>query len=102
MPPKGEEGVLRYLSSGIIKGIGPATAKRIVKAFGEDTIDVIRSNPEKLLEVEGIGKSKAAVIGKALSEHIAMQDNMIFLQGLTSQWDYQLEYAITTEYPPDI
>ena len=83
LAPDSKEGILRYLASGIIKGVGPATAKRIVDAFGEDTLDVIRYNPEKLKNVEGIGKAKAEVIARALSEHIAMQDNMIFLQSLS-------------------
>jgi len=83
LAPDSKEGILRYLASGIIKGVGPATAKKIVDAFGEDTLDVIRYNPEKLKNVEGIGRAKADVIAKALSEHIAMQDNMIFLQSLS-------------------
>lgn len=83
LAPDSKEGILRYLASGIIKGVGPATAKKIVDEFGDDTLDIIRYNPEKLKTVEGIGKSKAEVIAKALSEHIAMQDNMIFLQSLS-------------------
>ena len=83
LQPDSKEGILRYLASGIIKGVGPATAKKIVDAFGDDTLDVIRYNPEKLKSVEGIGRSKAEVIAKALSDHIAMQDNMIFLQSLS-------------------
>ena len=83
LAPDSKEGILRYLASGIIKGVGPATAKKIVDAFGEDTLDVIRYNPEKLKKVEGIGKAKVEIIAKALSEHIAMQDNMIFLQSLS-------------------
>jgi len=82
LSPDSKEGILRYLASGIIKGVGPATAKKIVDAFGDETLDIIRYNPEKLKTVEGIGKSKAEVIATALSEHIAMQDNMIFLQSL--------------------
>lgn len=83
LAPDSKEGILRYLASGIIKGVGPATAKKIVDAFGDDTLDIIRYNPEKLKTVEGIGRSKADIIAKALSEHIAMQDNMIFLQSLS-------------------
>jgi len=59
LQPDSKEGILRYLSSGIIKGVGPATAKTIVDAFGDNTLDIIRYNPEKLKKVEGIGKSKA-------------------------------------------
>ena len=83
LQPDSKDGILRYLASGIIKGVGPATAKKIVDAFGDNTLDIIRYNPEKLKKVEGIGKAKAEVIATALSEHIAMQDNMIFLQSLS-------------------
>jgi exodeoxyribonuclease V alpha subunit len=50
-------GIEKYLGSGLIKGIGPVMAKRIVKAFGKETLDVIEEEIEKLTEVEGIGKS---------------------------------------------
>jgi exodeoxyribonuclease V alpha subunit len=54
--PASVAGIEKYLGSGLIKGIGPVMAKRIVKMFGEKTLDVIEESVEKLLEVEGIGK----------------------------------------------
>ena len=73
-------GIEKYLSSGLIKGIGPVTAKKIVDMFGLDTLDVIQYNPERLLEVEGIGEKKLKVIVKAYDEQKDIQDVMMFLQ----------------------
>lgn len=66
--PKGKNAIEKYLSSGIIKGVGPATAKRIVSKFGEDSINIIRNLPEKLTEVKGINMEKAVSISVALNE----------------------------------
>lgn len=73
-------GIEKYLSSGLIKGIGPVTAKKIVNMFGLDTLNIIQYNPEKLLEVEGIGEKKLKVIVKAYDEQKDIQDVMMFLQ----------------------
>ena len=54
-PPSTREGIERYLASGLIKGIGPHLAKRLVTAFGEAVFDVIETTPNRLLEVGGIG-----------------------------------------------
>ena len=56
--------ILRYLSSGAIKGIGAATAKKIVDMFGEDTLQVIENEPQRLGQIKGITKSKALKIGE--------------------------------------
>lgn len=53
-------GIEKYLSSGMIRGIGPATAKLLIRAFGEETLDVLYSQPEKRLDVPGIGQKRAA------------------------------------------
>ena len=66
--PKGKNAIEKYLASGIIKGVGPATAKRIVSKFGEDSINIIRNLPEKLTEVKGISLDKATSISVALNE----------------------------------
>ena len=55
-------GIEKYLSSGMIRGIGPATAKLLIRAFGEETLDVLYSQPEKLLDVPGIGQKRAQMI----------------------------------------
>jgi len=57
VPPSSIEGIRRYLGSGLIKGIGPHFAGRLVTAFGEAVFDVIERAPERLLEVEGIGQT---------------------------------------------
>ena len=61
-------GIEKYLGSGMIKGIGPATAKLLVKAFGEETLDVLYANPEKLLDVSGIGPKRAKMIMESYAE----------------------------------
>ena len=58
MPPSSIEGIEKYLGSGMIKGIGPHFAKKLVKAFGEDVFDVIEEKPERLLELNGIGSKR--------------------------------------------
>ncbi|MCK4618915.1 MAG: ATP-dependent RecD-like DNA helicase [Desulfobacterales bacterium] len=78
--PASVEGITNYLKSGIIKGIGRLMAGRIVKRFGADTLNVIENYPEKLLEVEGIGKTKAASISNAWKDHHAIRSLMQFLQ----------------------
>ena len=78
--PASVEGIRNYLKSGIIKGIGPMMAGRLVKRFGADTLNVIENCPEKLLEVEGIGKTKAASISNAWKDHHAIRSLMQFLQ----------------------
>lgn len=70
----------RYLSSGIIKGIGPSTAKKIVDHFKTDTLSIIELNPLRLAEIKGISKEKAYNIGNAYNECRVMQDAVMFLQ----------------------
>lgn len=70
----------RYLSSGIIRGIGPATAKKIVDKFKTDTLAIIELNPMRLAEIKGISKDKAYEIGSAYAECKTMQDAVMFLQ----------------------
>lgn len=75
------KGIETYLSSGLIKGIGPQYAKRIVKAFGTDTFTIFDYAPERLLEVEGIGKGRMEKIRKSWEENKSICDIMVFLQG---------------------
>jgi exodeoxyribonuclease V alpha subunit len=70
----------KYLGSGLIKGVGPVTAKRIVKHFGDKTLDVFENDIERLTEVEGIAKLKLQMISKAWTEHQEIRNVMIFLQ----------------------
>lgn len=73
-------GIEKYLSSGLIPGIGPVTAKKIVEKFGMDSLDIIENNPLKLTEVEGIGDKKAAAISEAFEEQRELRQVMVFLQ----------------------
>lgn len=70
----------RYLSSGIIRGVGPATAKKIVDKFKTDTLAIIELNPMRLAEIKGISKDKAFEIGNAYAECRVMQEAVMFLQ----------------------
>lgn len=69
-----------YLSSGLIEGIGEATAKRIVQAFGMDTLEVLENEPHRLTEVEGIGQIRAGVILESFNAQREMRDIMLSLQ----------------------
>ena len=73
-------GIEKYLSSGMIRGIGPATAKLLIKAFGEKTLDVLYAEPERLLEVPGIGEKRARMIQESYAEQAQQREAMIFLQ----------------------
>ncbi|WP_206818371.1 helix-hairpin-helix domain-containing protein [Chroococcus sp. FPU101] len=74
-------GLEKYLGSGLIKGVGPVTAKRIVACFGLETLEVIENRIDRLIEVEGIGRKRVAQIQKAWSAQKAIKEVMVFLQG---------------------
>jgi exodeoxyribonuclease V alpha subunit len=74
-------GIERYLSSGLIKGIGPVMAQRLVAKFGEETLDVISHDIERLREVEGIADKRIEMIKKAWEEQKEIRQVMVFLQG---------------------
>lgn len=78
-PPTGVEGIEKYLASGHMRGIGPAMAKRIVAAFGENTFEIIEAEPERLKEVAGIGPMRAARIVAGWAEQKAVREIMLFL-----------------------
>lgn len=84
--PSSEVGIEQYLSSGLIKGIGPSLAERIVEKFGSQTLDVLNNHPEKLMQVEGIGRKKYGAISTALGAMKEMQEAMVFLKahGITT------------------
>ena len=75
------EGIEKYLASGMIKGIGPIYAKKLVKAFGETVFDVIEQTPARLQEVDGIGPKRADSIVAAWADQKAIREIMIFLHG---------------------
>ncbi|MFD3325901.1 ATP-dependent RecD-like DNA helicase [Streptomyces sp. NPDC058701] len=76
------QGIRRYLGSGLIKGIGPKIADRIVEHFGTDTLDVIEDEPKRLIEVPGLGPKRTKLIGAAWEEQKAIKEVMVFLQGV--------------------
>ena len=84
--PTSRAGIVKYLSSGLIKGVGEVTANNIYDKFGEDTFGVIENNPMQLVKVKGISQKKAMDIANAVAELKSMQQQIMFLQG----------YSITT------
>ncbi len=80
LAPATAEGIRKYLGSGLIKGIGPVMAKRIVARFGEETLEIIDQFPEKLLEVEGIGAYRLEKIQKAWADQKDIRELMVFLR----------------------
>lgn len=79
--PAGLVGIERYLSSGSIEGIGPTMAKRLVSAFGLETLDVIENEPERLRDVPGIGAVRCERIREAWRRQHAVRELMVLLQG---------------------
>ena len=78
--PASVSGIQKYIGSGLIKGIGPVMAKRIVKKFGKDTLEVIEHDIKKLAGVEGIGEKRIDMIEKAWAAQKEIREVMIFLQ----------------------
>ncbi|MDX3111157.1 SF1B family DNA helicase RecD2 [Nonomuraea angiospora] len=76
------QGIRRYLGSGLIKGIGPKMAERIVDHFGTDTLEVIEQQPQRLVEVPGLGPKRTKMIAAAWEEQKIIKEVMIFLQGV--------------------
>jgi exodeoxyribonuclease V alpha subunit len=79
--PATHEGIEKYLGSGLIKGIGPTYAKRLVAAFGLETLQILSEQPLRVIEVDGIGEVRARRIIQAWQQQRGMQDVMVFLQG---------------------
>ncbi|MCF3963747.1 SF1B family DNA helicase RecD2 [Streptomyces fuscigenes] len=76
------QGIRRYLGSGLVKGIGPVFADRIVSHFGLDTLDVIEQQPGRLIEVPGLGPKRTKKITAAWEEQKAIKEVMVFLQSV--------------------
>ena len=72
--------IINYLSSGLIKGVGLATAKALTAKFGEDTLEIIEKHPERLKEISGIGKAKSAIIYESFMQQRATRDIFMGLQ----------------------
>src|SRR5271165_1035681 len=80
--PATVQGIQRYLGSGLIKGIGPVMAERMVKRFGVDIMHIIDDTPQRLTEVDGLGPKRTAMITAAWAEQKAIKEVMVFLQGV--------------------
>ena len=78
-PPTSADGIEKYLSSGMIRGVGPVYAKKLVRAFGEKVFEIIETTPDRLREVDGIGPVRGASILAAWAEQKAVREIMIFL-----------------------
>jgi exodeoxyribonuclease V alpha subunit len=76
------QGIQRYLGSGLIKGIGPVMAERMVGQFGTDILRVIEEEPQRLIEVPGLGPKRTQLIATAWEEQKAIKEVMVFLQGV--------------------
>lgn len=79
-PPKQAESIVKYLSSGLFKGVGEATARAIVTKFGNQTLEIIEKSPTQLFKVKGVSLKKAMEIGLAFNSMRRMQDAILFLQ----------------------
>lgn len=88
--PQSREGIINFLSSGVLKGIGPKIAANIVNRFGEDTLKIISETPNRLTEIDGIGAVKAQSISEAFQGHREFAEIVIFLQ----QYGINASYAM--------
>ncbi|MBW2464184.1 MAG: ATP-dependent RecD-like DNA helicase [Deltaproteobacteria bacterium] len=80
--PKSRAGVVRYLGSGLVPGIGPALAERLVAEFGDRTLDIIAGQSVRLTQVDGIGKKRASAIAEAVRERRAEAETVSFLHSV--------------------
>ncbi len=80
VPPQTADAMAKYLSSGVIKGIGPITAARITGLFGDDSFRIISSYPERLTEIRGINYEKALVVSRSFNEQNIQREVVIFFQ----------------------
>ena len=80
IPPSTLEGIEKYLGSGMVKGIGPHFARKLVRAFGERVFDIIEQEPDRLLELEGIGPKRKERVTQAWAEQKVVREIMVFLR----------------------
>jgi len=82
--PATTDSILSYLSSGVIKGIGPVTAKRIVDRYGEETLKVIEEHPEYLADIKGISPKRVKEISESFNNQYGMRQVMLYFEGMLS------------------
>ena len=97
--PTTTDSIFKYLSSGVIKGIGEATAKKIVDRFGEDTLRILQFEPLRLAEIKGISEEKALRIGQAFMEREQIRQIVMFLQryGISATYSVKVWKKFGTE-----
>ena len=78
--PETKKDIEKYLASGVVKGIGAKTAKKIVEHFGEKTLEIMEQDPQRLSEIKGISKKKALEVGESYHEQRSLRKVMMFLQ----------------------
>lgn len=101
--PQSLEGIEKYLGSGLIRGVGPITARKIVEHFGTETLDVLEYTPQKLAQINGISGKKAVEIGFSFKEHREVQNTIILLQGFNITTNMALKiYNIYRDKTADI
>ncbi len=81
-PPDNSDAIFKYLASGVIKGIGPAMAKKIVEQFGDETIEIMENQPERLMEVKGITFNKSEKISEEIKRVFGIRAVMLYLANL--------------------
>ena len=81
LKPTTKSGIERYLASGIIKGVGPATAKLLVKTFGNETLEILENHPDRLIEIDGIGPKRASQIAESYQMQRESRMIMVYLAG---------------------
>ena len=91
MLPTGKAGIEGFLASGVIKGIGPKMAAAIVNLFGEETLEIMEHEPEKLSRVSGIGPKKAESIAESFAAHREFANVSMFFQEYGVSADYALK-----------
>ncbi|UOF91430.1 ATP-dependent RecD-like DNA helicase [Fodinisporobacter ferrooxydans] len=80
LPPSTQEGMEKFLASGLLRGVGPSTAKKLMAAFGERVFQVMEHSPQDLQSIPGIGPAKGEKIAQSYKEHQHVQRLMVFLQ----------------------
>lgn len=102
--PATRQGIEKYLGSGLIHGVGPVNAKRIVEYFGEDTLNVLDKEPERLKEVEGIGGKRAVTIKNAWEAQKDIKNVMLFLQshGVSTAYAVKIYKTYQNESIPKV
>ena len=98
--PSTLEGIERYLGSGMVRGIGPHFAKKMVETFGKQVFEVIENEPEKLRRVPGIGSGRLSKIVDAWKEQKAVREIMVFLSHTESGPGVRFAFTRPTEAPP--